>query len=85
LHQQRSLVVLDQPGATRIIDRRVESVDQTEFAVDLTKQRQAAVGGQIAAVKIGEEFFSGKAGKEHRLRGTVYHVDGLSVRGMRFL
>jgi hypothetical protein len=76
--------VLDQPWTAGIGDGCVEGVDQTEFAIDLTQQRQAAVGCQITAVKIGEEFFAGQAGKAHGLHGTVCHVDGLSVRGMDF-
>jgi len=71
--------MLDQRLEAWIADGRVERVDESDLAVHLAQQRQAAVAGQVSALKVGVDLTTLNTGKQHRLAVTLCHSDGLSV------
>ena len=79
LSQHSPLIVHDEQRVARIVEGVVDRVEQTDLVIHLTQERQAAVAGDVPALKIGDELTAINTGEKQGLRGTVCHADGLSI------
>ena len=72
------LVVDDEDGMARVGDGRVEGVEEAEAVGDLAEQQGAGVGGEPAAVEVGDDGLGPEPGKVEGVAVTVCHSGGLA-------
>ena len=73
LCDQGSQVVFDLGWVSRVRDGVGQGLRETDPAVDLAEQEGSGVGGESAAVEIGDDLLLAKTGKEQRFAGTLCH------------
>jgi hypothetical protein len=79
LCEHRSLVVDDDREPSGIGDGVVEGVEEAEPVADLAEQEGAGVGGEPAAVEIGDDGLGLDPGKVEGVAVTLCHSGGLTA------
>ena len=74
-------VVDDEDGMARVGDGGVEGLEETDVVADLAEQKRPGVGGEPAALEIGDDGLGAEAGKVEGVAVTVCHSDGLAFGG----
>jgi hypothetical protein len=81
LPQHGRLLMGDQCLIARIGNDRVQTIDQPQPPIDLTKQNRPRIGGDASTGKIRQHGPSANAGKWNHLRVTLCHVTAFVVCG----
>ena len=81
LGDHNALIVDDEEGVSRVGDRLVESVEQTDLVGGLAKQERPGVGGEPTSLKVGDDGLGPEAGKPENVSVTVCHGGGLARKG----
>ena len=59
----------DEDGMAWVGDRRVEGVEQSDPVADLAEQQRAGVGGEPAALEVGDDVLGPEGGKAEGIGG----------------
>ncbi len=79
LSEQGPLGVHDQGGEAAVGDDAIEGVEQSEPLAELSQQEGAGVGGELAALEVGDNRLGAESGKGEGVAVTVCHSDGLAL------
>ena len=75
----RVLVVDDEDGVSRVGDRGVEGVKESDPLGDLTEQQSTGVGGEPAAIEVSNDGLGTDPGEVEGLAVTLCHSGGLAT------
>ena len=82
LSQKLGQRVIDEAGIAPVVETSRQRAGQNQAVIDLAEQERAAVGGEVAAGEIGDDFAGTEVLKEQRLLGTVCRKSGGGVRSV---
>jgi hypothetical protein len=85
LGEQGFLVMDDDGQPSGVGDGVVEGVEESEPVSDLSEQEGAGVGGEPAALEVGDDALGPDPGKGEGFAVTVCHSGGLAVCGLGVL
>ena len=83
LGQQLGQRMIDEAGVARVVETGGQRAGQAQAVIDLTEQEHAAVAGEVAPGKIGDDLAGAEVLKVQRLPGTVCGRSGGGVRLVR--
>src|SRR5579883_1459450 len=76
-----ALVMDDEHGMTRIWDRRVKGVEESDAVIDLAEQEGPGICGNLSTQEVGDDGLGVEPGKSQRIAVTVCHSGGLALGG----
>src|SRR3954454_4924891 len=82
LGEHGTLLMDDEEGMPRVGDGGVEGVEEPEAVADLAEEQGAGIGGEPAALEIGDDGLVPESGKVEGLVVTLRHSGGLAFGGV---